>query len=125
MAEDAKKRNNRQYKWQKENKDRINFTMPKGRKEQIKEAAERADISPSEWINNAIVAKLNDLEDIRAARKGPDTQIDLAEIQELEVYARSAGMSLKKYAELAIKEKMRRQEEGFKEDIERVTIDIC
>ena len=44
MAEDTKKRNSRQYNWQKENTDRINFTMPKGKKERIKEQAELSGI---------------------------------------------------------------------------------
>ena len=40
------------------NKDRINFVMPKGRKEEIKKCAERAGISASEWINQAICEKM-------------------------------------------------------------------
>ena len=60
MPEDARKRNDRQYAWQKENTDRINFTMPKGRKEQIKEAAEIAGVSATVWINQAIDAKFED-----------------------------------------------------------------
>ena len=39
-SEQIKRRNDRQYLWQKENTDRINFTMPKGKKAQIKEIAE-------------------------------------------------------------------------------------
>ena len=58
MAVDIKARNERQNKWQKENTDRINFTMPKGRKEEIKKCAERAGISASEWINQAICEKM-------------------------------------------------------------------
>lgn len=39
--------------------DRINFVMPKGRKEEIKKCAERAGISASEWINQAICEKMD------------------------------------------------------------------
>lgn len=59
MAEDTVKRNKRQYEWKKANTDRINFTMPKGMKEQIQEAANAAGVSPSEWIREAITEKLS------------------------------------------------------------------
>lgn len=59
MAVDIEKRNKRQNSWIKENTDRINFTMPKGMKEQIQEAANAAGVSPSEWIREAITEKLN------------------------------------------------------------------
>lgn len=42
----------------KKNKDRLNFVMPKGRKEQIKRCAELSGISASEWINQAITEKM-------------------------------------------------------------------
>lgn len=59
MNEEQKaKRNKRQNTWQKENTDRINFTMPKGRKEQIQERAKAQGISASEWINQAILEKM-------------------------------------------------------------------
>ena len=38
--------------------DRINLTMPKGKKEQIKAAAEREGISVNAFINQAIDEKL-------------------------------------------------------------------
>lgn len=56
--EQIKKRNIRQYNWQKENTDRINFTMPKGTKEEIKAYARSKGISASEWINEAIREKM-------------------------------------------------------------------
>lgn len=59
MPVDKKTRNERQNRWQKENTDRINFTMPKGRKEEIKKCAERAGVSASEWINQAISEKMD------------------------------------------------------------------
>ncbi len=61
MAVDTEKRNKRQYEWQKENTDRINFTMPKGTKDQIKEAAEKLGIKPSEFIRQAISEKLGSI----------------------------------------------------------------
>ncbi len=61
MAVDTEKRNKRQYEWQKENTDRINFTMPKGTKDQIKEASEKLGIKPSEFIRQAINEKLGSI----------------------------------------------------------------
>lgn len=57
-SEQIKRRNDRQYLWQKENTDRINFTMPKGKKAQIKEIASSKGMSASEWINEAIQEKI-------------------------------------------------------------------
>lgn len=57
-SEQIKKRNDRQYSWQKENTDRINFTMPKGRKAEIKAIASSKGMSASEWINEAIQEKI-------------------------------------------------------------------
>ena len=41
-------------KWQKENVDRINLTMPKGQKERIKVHAESLNESVNSFINRAI-----------------------------------------------------------------------
>lgn len=60
MPEDIAKRNKRQENWRKENKDRLNFLMPKGYKDKIKAAADADGISAAEWIRQAIDAKLND-----------------------------------------------------------------
>lgn len=64
MPVDIEKRNKRQYNWQKENTDRINFTMPKGTKKQIKEAAEKVGMKPAELIREAIAEKLEKIEGI-------------------------------------------------------------
>ena len=58
MAVDTVKRNKRQYEWQKENSERINFTMKKGTKERIKHAAEVRGMKPSEFIRAAIEQEL-------------------------------------------------------------------
>jgi len=58
MPVDTEKRNKRQYAWQKKNTDRINFTMPKGTKDQIKEAASKLGLKPAELIRLAISEKL-------------------------------------------------------------------
>lgn len=58
MPIDTAKRNKRQYGWQKENADRINFLMPKGYKAVIKAAAEENGMRPSEFIRAAIDDKL-------------------------------------------------------------------
>jgi predicted DNA-binding protein len=61
MPVDIEKRNKRQYQWQKENTDRINFTMPKGTKEEIKAAADRLGITPAEFIRQAINEKMQNV----------------------------------------------------------------
>ena len=58
MAVDTKKRNDRQYKWQVENIERINAVLPKGMKAEISEAAGRMGVSSSEFIRQAIRAKV-------------------------------------------------------------------
>ena len=66
MTVDTVKRNARQYDWQVENTDRINILLPKGSKQEIKEAASRLGVSASELMRQAIREKLDSLE--------PDTQ---------------------------------------------------
>lgn len=52
-----------QFKYQndfvKNNYDRINLTMPKGKKDTIKQAATTAGMSVNEFINQCIDAKLS------------------------------------------------------------------
>ena len=57
-SEQIKRRNDRQYLWQKENTDRINFTMPKGKKAQIKEIASSKEIKNNERIKEDIQEKI-------------------------------------------------------------------
>lgn len=64
MSVNIEKRNSRQNAWQKENKDRINFLMEKGTKDRIKAAADKAGISSSELIREAITEKLEEIEKI-------------------------------------------------------------
>lgn len=56
---DKRKRNDRQYLWQKENCERISFVMPKGMKEEIKGASDQLKISSSEFIRTAIKEKID------------------------------------------------------------------
>ena len=51
---DTKERNRRQYQWQTENKERINMLFPKGTKERLTKAADKHDISLSEYTRRAI-----------------------------------------------------------------------
>ena len=88
--------------------DRINFVMPKGRKAEIQRSAQSKGISSSEWINAAIVEKMN----------GGYT----LDIKDLAAYARSAGMSEEEYIRAAVAEKMQRQDAEFEEDITREEI---
>ena len=85
--------------------DRINFVMPKGRKAEIQEHAKKDGISSSEWINSAIVEKMN----------GGYT----LDIKDLAAYARSAGMTEEEYVKSAVLEKMKRQDEEYQEEITR------
>lgn len=62
MTVDTVKRNARQYDWQVENTDRINILLPKGSKQEIKEAASRLGVSASELMRQAIREKLDSLE---------------------------------------------------------------
>lgn len=55
---DTVKRNKRQYDWQKQNTDRINFTMPKGTKDKIQAAATAEKIKPAEWMRRAVYDRL-------------------------------------------------------------------
>lgn len=59
--EDTQKRNKRQYNWQKENKDRLNFTMEKGTKDRIKAAADKLKLNPSEFCRLAINEKIDSI----------------------------------------------------------------
>ena len=59
MAVDTVKRNERQYKWQTENADRINILLPKGSKQEIKDAADKLGVSASELMRQAIREKLD------------------------------------------------------------------
>lgn len=54
---DKEKRNERQKRYQ-HTKDRINFVMDKGTKEQINQAARAEGISAAEWLRRAIDEKL-------------------------------------------------------------------
>lgn len=58
---DTKKRNKRQYNWQKEKTDRLNFTMEKGTKDRIKAAADKLNMNASEFCRLAINEKINSI----------------------------------------------------------------
>ena len=58
MAIDTQKRNKRQYEWQKNSADRINFLLPKGYKAIINETAKEHGRTASELIREAIEDKL-------------------------------------------------------------------
>lgn len=58
MPVDVKKRNARQYAWQKENKDRINLIVPKGVKVELQIMANEEKTTVMEIINRAIAREL-------------------------------------------------------------------
>ena len=60
MEEKKEKFNKVEYdnRYIKENKDRVNVVRPKGRKNDIKAYAQSAGISATEWINQAILEKM-------------------------------------------------------------------
>lgn len=45
-------------KYMKENYDRVNLTLPKGKKDEIQKRAAAADMSVNAWINQAIDAAM-------------------------------------------------------------------
>lgn len=96
MAVDVQKRNKRQYAWQKDKTDRINFIMPKGMKQQIKEAAlkEKEGKKPSEFIRDAIVQRIEMVNEPYFK----DTLLPLVK----------SGLDLNKFINEAISEKIER-----------------
>lgn len=58
MAVDTKKRNTRQQNWINENKERLNLLFEKGTKERLTKAAAASNVSLSEYVRNAVNAKL-------------------------------------------------------------------
>ncbi|MED9905276.1 MAG: hypothetical protein UFG06_13990 [Lachnospiraceae bacterium] len=112
--EQIKKRNQRQYTWQKDNTDRLNFTMPKGTKDRILQAAGKGNAS--DWMREAIFDKLNG-----AHESGAQNHID---IPDLAAYARSAGMTEDEYIKTAVEEKMKRQDAEYTETVTREKLDF-
>lgn len=105
-----KKRNyKKQTAWKNEHRDRINFEVPKGYKEKIKKAA------GGKTLNTYI------LECVENAT-GEQSGGAYADIKDLPAYARSAGCTEDEYIRQAIAEKMKRQDEEYKEEIEREKI---
>lgn len=97
--------------------DRINFVMPKGRKEEIKDRAIKEGVSASEWINGAIADKLN------AAYCASGEYDFCANIPDLAVYAKSIGLTPEEYVKIAVAEKMERQDQEYQEEITREKLD--
>ena len=58
MPVDTVKRNKRNQKWTNENRDRINLIFSKGLKEKIESAANADGLSRSQWVEKAIIEKL-------------------------------------------------------------------
>lgn len=56
--EKKQKNNKRMNDWKKNQRDRINFLMPKGHREKISAAADAAGISSAEFIRRAIDKEL-------------------------------------------------------------------
>lgn len=90
---------NKQTEWKKNNADRINFEVPKGYKDKIKESA------GSKSMNQYI------LECIENAQGEKEIVPDLS------VYAKSAGLTTEEYIKSAVLEKMQRQDQEYTEDI--------
>ncbi len=58
MPEDKKKKNKRDQKWKDENRDRINLLFTKGLKEKIQAAADKVGLSKSQYVEKAILEKI-------------------------------------------------------------------
>lgn len=70
MAEDTKKRNARQRQWQLENMERHQYLLQKGTKEKIVQAANKAGLSYSQWVQMAIDNQIK--AENKAAEKDPE-----------------------------------------------------
>lgn len=70
MAEDTKKRNARQRQWQLENMERHQYLLQKGTKEKIVQAANKAGLSYSQWVQRAIENQIK--AENKAAEKDPE-----------------------------------------------------
>lgn len=70
MAEDTKKRNARQRQWQLENMERHQYLLQKGTKEKIVQAANKAGLSYSQWVQRAIDNQIK--AENKAAEKDPE-----------------------------------------------------
>ena len=70
MAEDTRKRNARNYKWQVENMERWTLLFKKGTKEAAIQAANKAGLSYSQWVQRAIDNQLK--AENKAAEKDPE-----------------------------------------------------
>ena len=130
MPENTKKRNARQYAWQKETYDRKAYLLFKGQGDAVEQAAKIAGVSASEWIREAIRERLENGGDHYARERGQtaDHEIvrypdEIARISDLEVYARSAGQTVDDYIAQAVKERMQRQDAEYTEDMQRVSLD--
>lgn len=130
VPENTKKRNARQYAWQKETYDRKAYLLYKGQGDAVDQAAKSAGISASEWIREAIRDKMASSGDpyIRESRQTATHEIvrypdEIAIIPDLEAYARSAGQTVDDYIAQAIRERMQRQDAEYTEDIQRVNLD--
>ena len=74
-------------------------------KKDIEDKAERDGMSLNAWLISAVVAKIEGNCSVS--------------IPDLEVYAKSAGMSPEEYIKQAVLEKMERQDKSFTETIKR------
>lgn len=59
--------------WQKENVDRVNLTMPKGRKKEVKTHAEARGESVNGFINRAISEAMERDNEAPGGSEGPET----------------------------------------------------
>ena len=130
MPENTKKRNARQYAWQKEAYDRKAYLLYKGQGNAVDQAAKIAGVSASVWIREAINYKLVNSGDhyMRTDRQAEVHEIvrypdKIANITDLEAYARSVGQTVDDYIAQAIKERMQRQDAEYIEDVQHVSLD--
>lgn len=59
---DTKVRNSRQYRWQMENRERINLLFPKGTRGDLEAVCAKLGVSKSEFVRQAIREKIDRLE---------------------------------------------------------------
>lgn len=111
-----------QYKntWQKENVDRVNLTMPKGRKDIIKAHAEAQQESVNGFINRAIDHQISQdrrkgpSETLQGTSEGGSISLRQEAIQTAQNAAQMAGETVSQFVERAVETQAQRDEASLK-----------
>lgn len=110
-----------QYKntWQKENVDRVNLTMPKGRKDEIKAHAEARGQSVNAFINGAIDAEMgkpstSPAEASNSCEEAGVVSLHPEALRMAQEAAQSAGETVPQFLERAVETQAKRDDAARK-----------